>query len=50
MNEEIRDDNRPSFIPCGDALEKMDQLNDEELEDVSGGTQIDTANITLIGW
>lgn len=28
------------FIPCGDSLEKMNEISDEDLEDVSGGAKI----------
>lgn len=34
MNNKKPEEN---FIPCGDALEKMDEIRDDDLENVSGG-------------
>ena len=28
----------PAFIPCGDSFEKMNELNDKQMETVSGGS------------
>lgn len=27
----------PAFIPCGDSMEKMDEIREEKLEEVTGG-------------
>ena len=34
MNEEIR---KGAFIPCGDSLERMQEIDEAALEDISGG-------------
>ena len=36
MNKDIRK-NDATFIPCGDSMEKMEEMKDEQLEQVSGG-------------
>lgn len=28
-----------SFIPCGDSMERMEEIRDDELENVAGGTR-----------
>ena len=34
MNEEKREG---AFIPCGDSLERMQEISEEQLENVAGG-------------
>lgn len=36
MNKDIRK-NDAAFIPCGDSMEKMEEIKDEQLGQVSGG-------------
>ena len=33
----MKNTNDPRFIPCGDSMERMEELNNEQLEAVSGG-------------
>lgn len=40
MNEEKR---KGAFIPCGDSLERMQEIQDDELENVSGGAGFSAA-------
>ena len=50
MNENKRGG---TFIPCGDSMEKMEELTEDTLEDVSGGLDItklpSMANLTNPG-
>ena len=34
----------PTFIPCGDSVEKMEEIKDEQLENISGGA-VDTSSL-----
>ena len=35
-----KENKEASFIPCGDAAEKMNEIRDEELEQVAGGANM----------
>jgi len=37
MKKEIRKSENVSFIPCGDSMEKMEELSDDSLGAVAGG-------------
>ena len=37
MKKEIRKSENVSFIPCGDSMEKMEELGDDSLGTVVGG-------------
>ena len=37
MNKEIRNSENVSFIPCGDSMEKMEEISDDALGAVVGG-------------
>jgi len=46
MNEEKREG---AFIPCGDSLERMQEIQDDELENVSGGETAGTGLHSRLG-
>ena len=33
-----------TFIPCGDSLERMQEIREDDLEQVSGGSGLDAAD------
>lgn len=37
MNEENKKSKSAAFIPCGDSMEKMEELSDDSLGAVAGG-------------
>lgn len=53
MNEEIRKNENVSFVPCGDAMEKMEELRDDTLGNVAGGVARPVKRdgvCTICGW
>jgi len=37
MKEDIRKNEKAAFIPCGDSIEKMQEICEDDLEKVTGG-------------
>ena len=46
----MKKDKEDRFIPCGDSMERMQEILEDDLKNVSGGNAVDLPNIVFNGW